>query len=246
MDENGRWLYDRSAPYASPPELGTAHFQTSPPTLTTSVTLSRNYPLVFDQSHPASSSFPLHPFNGARPPYHQAALASAVESSRWTAAAGVCPPSPSAYSPAFPTLYQSPLSPTSALPPFDASGSPPALQHTLTHSPTTTVGQLLAAFPSAVSHLPPSGALAGRRGSGGGLDSKGLIDGPIDLASRVKPFIAKLYRLLSHPEEFQDVIAWADDSSFIVNANHRFISEILPNVYSHSQLSSFTRQLNAR
>ncbi|GAA5900754.1 hypothetical protein JCM5296_004887 [Sporobolomyces johnsonii] len=203
--------------------------------------LSRNPPLVFDQSCPSPSSFTLLPYNGIQPPYHQAALASAVESSRWTAAAGAYSPSPSAYSPAFPTLDQIPLAPTSAFPPLDANGSPPVLQHTFSRSPTTTVGQLLAAFPSAVNNLPSSGALPGRRGSGGGFESKGLLDGPIDLAPRVKPFIAKLNRLLSHPEEYQDVIAWADDSSFIVNANSRFTSEVLPNLYSHSQLSSFTR-----
>ncbi|KAM0747129.1 winged helix DNA-binding domain-containing protein [Meredithblackwellia eburnea MCA 4105] len=59
------------------------------------------------------------------------------------------------------------------------------------------------------------------------------------------PFIAKLSFLLSR-EEYKDVISWdAEGLAFVVAHNSsRFKTEVLPKFFSHTNPSSFTRQLN--
>ncbi|GAA5931865.1 hypothetical protein JCM1841_000833 [Sporobolomyces salmonicolor] len=57
----------------------------------------------------------------------------------------------------------------------------------------------------------------------------------------VKPFIEKLYYLLSRPHEYQDVILWNHDGdAFFVAHNDRFIHEVLPAQFSHANIHSFT------
>ncbi|GAA5998328.1 heat shock factor family protein [Rhodotorula paludigena] len=59
------------------------------------------------------------------------------------------------------------------------------------------------------------------------------------------PFISKLYHMLSHPEELQDVLVWdADGEAFIVHASDRLVQEVFPQVFGHGNFASFTRQLN--
>ncbi|KDE06032.1 hypothetical protein MVLG_03586 [Microbotryum lychnidis-dioicae p1A1 Lamole] len=69
---------------------------------------------------------------------------------------------------------------------------------------------------------------------------------PTASVPRVKPFIAKLEYLLSHPEYFKDCMVWDDTgTSFIVcHAQPRLLSEVLPSFYQHASLHAFTRQLN--
>ncbi|KAM0793406.1 hypothetical protein ACM66B_000858 [Microbotryomycetes sp. NB124-2] len=64
--------------------------------------------------------------------------------------------------------------------------------------------------------------------------------------SKIKPFIAKLTHLVDNPDEFRDCIVWDDDgTSFIVShASNRLLQEVLPKFFSHSNIHSFTRQLN--
>ncbi|GEM06135.1 heat shock transcription factor [Rhodotorula toruloides] len=182
----------------------------------------------------AGSAFPA-PFT--YPPDHSPALFGAVESSRWTATQ-----MPS-FAPAAFSLPHSPSSP-SLLPSTNTS---PVVASQLVASPTLTVGEVLGAFPSAADDPlpPPTGTLAARRGSGGGFETDSVVEGPIGLTPRVKPFIAKLNHLLGHPEIYQDCIVWdSAGEAFIVNANKRFCDEVLPRLFGHGNLASFTRQLN--
>ena len=62
----------------------------------------------------------------------------------------------------------------------------------------------------------------------------------------VKPFIARLHNMLSHPDRFGDCLVWdADGLCFIVaHTVPRLFEEVLPEAFGHSNLHSFTRQLN--
>ncbi|GAA5839109.1 hypothetical protein JCM3766R1_002260 [Sporobolomyces carnicolor] len=61
----------------------------------------------------------------------------------------------------------------------------------------------------------------------------------------VKPFIEKLYGILSHPETYGDVLKWSDaGDTFFVAHSERFIREVLRDQFSHQNIHSFTRQLN--
>ncbi|BGP70816.1 hypothetical protein NBRC10513v2_004177 [Rhodotorula toruloides] len=187
------------------------------------------------------STFPA-PFT--LPPDHSPALLGAVESSRWTAT----------QMPSFArAAFSFPLSPTSpTYPPhhplLSASTSPsPVIAQQLAASPTLTVGEVLGAFPSVADDATPLPArtLAARRGSSGGFEADSVVEGPIGLTPRVKPFIAKLNHLLGHPESYRDCIVWdSPGEAFIVNANKRFCDEVLPRLFGHRNLASFTRQLN--
>lgn len=69
-----------------------------------------------------------------------------------------------------------------------------------------------------------------------------VVDGPIGLTPRVKPFIAKLAHLLARPETYQDCIVWdAAGEAFILNASQRLTGEVFPRLFGHGTLASFTR-----
>ena len=69
-----------------------------------------------------------------------------------------------------------------------------------------------------------------------------VVEGPIGLAPRVKPFIAKLSHLVSQPHSFKDCVVWdSSGTSFIVSANDRFVGDVLPRLFGHSNMASFTR-----
>ncbi|SCV68299.1 BQ2448_420 [Microbotryum intermedium] len=60
-----------------------------------------------------------------------------------------------------------------------------------------------------------------------------------------KPFILKLYHMLANPGEFSDVISWdPPGTSFVVSHNERFTRDVLPALFGHGNIASFTRQLN--
>ncbi|SGZ30654.1 BQ5605_C049g12424 [Microbotryum silenes-dioicae] len=60
-----------------------------------------------------------------------------------------------------------------------------------------------------------------------------------------KPFILKLYHMLANPSEFSDVISWdPPGTSFVVSHNERFTRDVLPALFGHGNIASFTRQLN--
>ncbi|BGP36488.1 hypothetical protein JCM10450v2_000387 [Rhodotorula kratochvilovae] len=183
---------------------------------------------------------PLHPY-AVHALDHASSLPAAVTSSPWIsshAAAAYALPS----RPPLSTSRSAHLSPHVS----PAAGLPPLL-----HTPpsgTLTVGDILGAFPSTSTGSPGppvAGTLAARRGSGGGFEADHIVDGPIGLTPRVKPFIAKLNHLVSYPECYQDCVVWdSSGESFIINANKRFVSEVLPRLFGHGNAASFTRQLN--
>ncbi|GAA6022193.1 hypothetical protein JCM10207_003938 [Rhodosporidiobolus poonsookiae] len=164
----------------------------------------------------------------AGPPDHSLALDSAVLSSRWTAGDVPAPASDPS---------------TSAFPlPFYSSSAPAAVM------PGLSVAQAVRAFaPNAGGGLGPlpAGTLAARRGSTGGFEADAIIDGPTGLSPRVKPFISKLFHLVSHPESYADCITWdTEGKTFIVHSCKRFTGEVLQRMFGHTNLASFTRQLN--
>ncbi|GAA5838549.1 hypothetical protein JCM9279_003278 [Rhodotorula babjevae] len=113
-----------------------------------------------------------------------------------------------------------------------------------------TVGEVLGSLPdmpsssSSFDHR-PFAPLATQAGPDGGFEAEHVVEGPIGLAPRVKPFIAKLSHLVSQPHNFQDCVVWdGSGTSFIVSANERFVSDVLPRLFGHGNMASFTRQLN--
>ncbi|GAA5951052.1 hypothetical protein JCM3765_004666 [Sporobolomyces pararoseus] len=80
----------------------------------------------------------------------------------------------------------------------------------------------------------------GTIGGGGGGGSGGSGSG-----GAVKPFIDKLFGILSRPAIYGDVLKWNDSGdSFFVAHSDKFIKEVLPEQFCHSNIHSFTRQLN--
>lgn len=62
--------------------------------------------------------------------------------------------------------------------------------------------------------------------------------------TEVPIFIQKLWRMINY-EETADVISWSESGkSFIIQKKGDFITKILPMYFKHSNISSFTRQLN--
>ncbi|GAA6062692.1 hypothetical protein JCM10212_004750 [Sporobolomyces blumeae] len=64
-------------------------------------------------------------------------------------------------------------------------------------------------------------------------------------AGTIKPFIDKLYTILSQPGSYGDCIKWNDDGdSFFVAHTDKLTRTVLPEYFEHSNIHSFTRQLN--
>ncbi|GAA5907728.1 hypothetical protein JCM8208_005501 [Rhodotorula glutinis] len=145
---------------------------------------------------------------------------------------------------------------------FDSS--PAALQqhhhhHSTTTTTTTTSSSHSALGSYAHAHASQSGSgsdeAARRRSVASSTDSGdsprvGALGLPIEddpslPPPEIKPFVQKLFSMLSDPEHYQDVILWnhAGDAFFVAH-NDRFINEVLPNAFGHSNVHSFTRQLN--
>ncbi|GAA5907733.1 hypothetical protein JCM8208_005502 [Rhodotorula glutinis] len=132
------------------------------------------------------------------------------------------------------------VSPVDGLPavwPTPSSAAPAAL----------TVGEVLSLSSASFDDdgQRPFAPLASQAGPDGGFETEHVVEGPIGLAPRVKPFIAKLSHLLSQPHNFQDCVVWdSSGTSFIVSANDRFVGDVLPRLFGHGNTASFTRQLN--
>ncbi|GAA5878990.1 hypothetical protein JCM1840_007407 [Sporobolomyces johnsonii] len=197
-------------------------------------------------------------------PYFPGASTSANDDSKHLATepfsppptGGACPyPTPDDYSALFANYPfpigtglpspPSPVLPTPSPTTSDAALLPPELFGASAN--TLTVGQILESFSTA------SGSTC--RSSSTGSDPRtsfsdfegeqSLADTSIGLSSRVKPFIGKLFHLLSHPESYRDVIVWDEQGlAFICHHGRRFTSEVLPQLFGHGNVSSFTRQLN--
>ncbi|CEQ41030.1 SPOSA6832_02708, partial [Sporobolomyces salmonicolor] len=119
-----------------------------------------------------------------------------------------------------PSRLSSPIAPTPSPTTSEAALLPAELLGASAN--TVTVGQILDSF-----------------------STQSLVDSGIGLSSRVKPFIGKLFHLLSHPESYRDVIVWDEQGlAFICHHGRRFTSEVLPQLFGHGNVSSFTRQLN--
>ena len=90
----------------------------------------------------------------------------------------------------------------------------------------------------------PSSQLATPRTGGTSWDA----DHTSALSSRaqLKPFIEKLYSILVRPSSFRDCLVWDEaGTAFIVShANPRLLQQVFPDAFGHSNLHSFTRQLN--
>ncbi|GAA5918637.1 hypothetical protein JCM6882_007889 [Rhodosporidiobolus microsporus] len=143
--------------------------------------------------------------------------------------------------------------------PYPTFPGPSTFSHTLNPSDpylssALTVGQTLAAFPSATGSSAPApsrtappavGTLAARRGSAGGFETDHLVGAPTGMQSRVKLFIQKLSHLLSRPDMYADCMSWdSAGTAFVIHHCRRLHSEILPRMFSHSNSASLTRQLN--
>ncbi|GAA5828104.1 hypothetical protein JCM11251_002591 [Rhodosporidiobolus azoricus] len=208
--------------------------------------ISKDQPAYFPYS-PAAATRPdsVSPSSAFLPlpalPDHSGLLSGAVESALWTGdlpslgvgGGGRGDPLPSPL-PAFPSPSSSSSRELGTTNPFLSS--------------TWTIGQTLAAFPSAAgtsSSLPAAGTLAARRGSAGGFESDHVVGSPVGVQSRVKPFIQKLSHLLSRPDAYADCFSWdASGKAFIIHHCKRLHNEILPRMFSHSNTASLTRQLN--
>ncbi|GAA5980832.1 hypothetical protein JCM10908_003884 [Rhodotorula pacifica] len=63
--------------------------------------------------------------------------------------------------------------------------------------------------------------------------------------NEIKPFVYKIFAMLSEPERYQDVILWDHvGEAFFVAHNDRFVNEVLREQFQHGNIHSFTRQLN--
>ncbi|GAA5875825.1 hypothetical protein JCM16303_004010 [Sporobolomyces ruberrimus] len=61
----------------------------------------------------------------------------------------------------------------------------------------------------------------------------------------IKPFIEKLYGILSRPDTYGDCMKWsASGDAFFVAHSDKLVREVLPEQFCHSNIHSFTRQLN--
>ncbi|GAA5874729.1 hypothetical protein JCM1840_000417 [Sporobolomyces johnsonii] len=144
-----------------------------------------------------------------------------------------------------PSRLPSPVLPTPSPTTSDAALLPPELLGASAN--TVTVGQILESFSTASgSTCGSSSTCSDRRTSFSDFEGEqSLVDSGIGLSSRVKPFIGKLFHLLSHPESYRDVIVWDEQGlAFICHHGRRFTSEVLPQLFGHGNVSSFTRQLN--
>ena len=64
------------------------------------------------------------------------------------------------------------------------------------------------------------------------------------LAKQKKSFLSKLYDILNN-STYKDIIYWNKDGKSIIITNvNKFSAMILPKYYTHSNYSSFVRQLN--
>lgn len=95
--------------------------------------------------------------------------------------------------------------------------------------------------PPSLGPAPGAAAVASMVGVG-----QAAAQNSLSATARLKPFIEKLYHILSQPSLFRDCLVWDEGgTSFIVShANRRLLQQVLPDAFGHSNLHSFTRQLN--
>ncbi|ORY81229.1 HSF-type DNA-binding-domain-containing protein [Leucosporidium creatinivorum] len=194
---------------------------------------------------PYSSSFSLSPndlvgswdgFNGSpqlavhleHPDYsqHHAGLVDSVDSARWTA--DYSPASGNAYLPFAPPLVG-----------VGASSVAGAVDLALQENPSATVGDFLSHLPVHDIHASPT--TSQRRLS---VDEQVNANGEFDV-SKIAAFPARLLDLLDD-ESYNDCLCW-DSSGYgliVCNASPRLLQEVLPANFKHSNINSFTRQLN--
>lgn len=123
-------------------------------------------------------------------------------------------------------------------------GSVPSLVHSGTSSAVDS-SRWTSAFnmpgsssiqPNPYAVVPPMGTQSWEGDGASGLSSN----------ARLKPFIEKLFNILAQPAAFRDCLVWDESgTAFIVShANPRLLQQVLPDAFGHSNLHSFTRQLN--
>ncbi|GAA5941338.1 hypothetical protein JCM1841_006928 [Sporobolomyces salmonicolor] len=144
-----------------------------------------------------------------------------------------------------PSRLSSPIAPTPSPTTSEAALLPAELLGASAN--TVTVGQILDSFSTVSGNTCGSSSTCSERPTSFSdfQGEQSLVDSGIGLSSRVKPFIGKLFHLLSHPESYRDVIVWDEQGlAFICHHGRRFTSEVLPQLFGHGNVSSFTRQLN--
>ncbi|GAA5828107.1 hypothetical protein JCM11251_002592 [Rhodosporidiobolus azoricus] len=155
-------------------------------------------------------------------PYVESDVAAAIESARWLQSAFPPPASTQTHSP---TSRSQPSAPRASA------------AHQYPHHPNEPAST----GPASTSH-----ATAGPSNSS---IPNGLTACPLEKSDEeptdVKPFIHKLFAMLSDPSAYSDVITWSSDgTAFFVAHNDRFLQEVLPQQFQHNNITSFTRQLN--
>ncbi|GAA5922106.1 uncharacterized protein JCM15063_003188 [Sporobolomyces koalae] len=155
---------------------------------------------------------------------HPASSYDAVESARWT---GTVEP--------IPDVHPRPLGQPSyhgiapLAPPTLAQPLPPSTR-SISQAPALLNPNLPALMPLRVGDTEEMDAT-----SQGAADPNGLV----------KPFIEKLFSILSRPSLYGDCMMWNEDGdSFFVAHTEKLIREVLPEHFCHSNIHSFTRQLN--
>ncbi|BGP52504.1 hypothetical protein JCM8202_000151 [Rhodotorula sphaerocarpa] len=155
--------------------------------------------------------------------YHHGTLLASVESARWETQgaqfAGAAAAGLDHVDPSFDALYTPPAPPASYAGPSSVSSRP----STSRERPRTADSVVLPTS-NGITHPIPS-------------DDSGHVE--------VKPFIFKIFSMLSDPERYQDVILWDHvGEAFFVAHNDRFVNEVLREQFQHTNIHSFTRQLN--
>lgn len=73
----------------------------------------------------------------------------------------------------------------------------------------------------------------------GGKSAKPTAD-----ANEPKPFLQKLYKMVDDPET-DHILSWyTTGDGLFIRENEAFVSQLLPQYFKHSNMSSFVRQLN--
>ncbi|GAA6014830.1 hypothetical protein JCM11491_002131 [Sporobolomyces phaffii] len=226
-------------PYQSSPEISPLTQASYPPYPTPSTTYSRPSPSPSVGSTPSpfttpgGTTLPLPPTNpylGHAIDLSHGTMFNAVESARWMATlegpgeSALGGPSYRAPLPNSPHSAPEYLAPLSSVP-------PPPIPSVVPPDSIRRQSDESAASPTSSN----SPFLFGR--------SDGIDD--YSSTSSVKPFIEKLYGILSRPATYGDCMRWSDaGDSFFVAHSEKFVQEVLPEQFCHSNIHSFTRQLN--
>ncbi|GJN92233.1 hypothetical protein Rhopal_005263-T1 [Rhodotorula paludigena] len=202
-------------PYAAPPS-SSAHFATAhtlPPAIPSGAALGFTPQQSADsqQQHIPSPHLPVYQHSS----YSHANIPSAVESARWTGAS-------SSYDDQAGSLR------------WDAGAAGPGTPAWLAINDQRRWSVASSTDSSASNSRSPI--------VGGSSVLPFDADEPASPPVEIKAFVQKLYNMLADPDHYQDVLLWNHDGdAFFVAHNERFVNEVLPSAFGHSNIHSFTR-----